>query len=218
MSPNPETPTAATALRLAYDIVKAPCSAAETQRAEVLLGIAREIREEQQYRATRSMLGATVSPLRTKPDHLHVAAPPADTAKLEELAKRFGQASPADAATRLDSAMGQAMRLDAEQAVAALRETTVVGWPDAVTQVVPANDLTTTQRIPIVWEVGDKAQCRHCHTPIELVEAVTTGFKADNVNVWRHKYSGQAVCAAPLLGQGDNEVPSAHTFAEPEPR
>ena len=45
MTHPPDELTAQRALALAFNIVKIPCSAAEAQRAEVLLGIAREIRE-----------------------------------------------------------------------------------------------------------------------------------------------------------------------------
>jgi hypothetical protein len=79
---------------------------------------------------------------------------------------------------------------------------------------VMATDLGTTQRIPIAWSLGDKADCRHCHTPIEYVEAVTTGLKADAVKLWRHKYTGQAVCADASMGPAEGGFPG-HTFAEP---
>jgi len=177
-------PSAGEALRLAFDIVKTPCSSAESARAEILLGIAREIREEGQYRATRASLMSFAG----KPavDDAPPAAPMAFAVDPSTV--------PADATAY--------MPVLSEQ----------------------------TQRMPIVWAVGDKADCRHCHTPIELFEPTMTGPYADDYRgalVWRHKYTGQAVCAAPVMAKeagcdmGEDDCSCerpTHTFAEPVAR
>jgi len=169
--------SALTALRLAFGIVSSPCSAAETQRAEVLLGIAREIREEAQYRATRSALTSTLParPSKMLPTPVPAAAeaPPADPEATAVVPLDYGQRY--------------------------------------------QDDPAITQRIRTPWSVGDKADCRHCHTPIELAEAEVTGPYAGDyagASMWRHKYTGQAVCADAHMGPAEGGFPG-HTFAEP---
>jgi hypothetical protein len=163
MTPINDLPSAAEALRIAFDIVKTPCSAAEAQRAEVLLGIARELRAGTQTRVPHL-------------PRLHRLVPAAETA------------SPADPEATAVVPLGYGQRYQDDPAV--------------------------TQRIKLPWQVGDKADCRHCHTPIQLDEAETTGLKADAVKVWRHKYTGQAVCADVAIGPTEGGFPG-HTFAEP---
>ena len=91
-------------------------------------------------------------------------------------------------------------------------------WPDpsaAETQVV--SDPGKTQ---VIWAIGDKAQCRHCLTPIELCEAAIepNAFVPDGgtAHMWRHKYTGQATCLAATMSSDAADV--SHTFAEPAPR
>lgn len=90
--------------------------------------------------------------------------------------------------------------------------------PDfAVTQVFPVEE-PPTQRIEFLpWSLGDKADCRHCHTPIEYAVAATKiGSDPVNMPIWRHRYTQQAVCVAPIIAA--DETAPQHTFAEPEPR
>ena len=196
-TPTPETPTAADALRRAFAIVKDPCSAAETQRAEVLLGIAREIREEQQYRDTRSALTSF--------------------AGIDNRRARLGE--PIDPPASVT--MG-----DIRQAGRDLRAGGIIPAPaDFAAIRVPADDATAympalaerTQSLPIVWSVGDKADCKHCHTPIEFVEVTiqqqTYGDFPPEGCMWRHRYTQQVVCATAPLGGEDEEI--VHTFATP---
>jgi hypothetical protein len=208
MTPTNDTPTAAEALSRAFAIVKEPCSAAETQRAEVLLGIARELREEAQYRSIAgrrlALSGWSKEALAKLPGAPAVEAPPADPE-----------------ATAVTIAVDPSIAKLAHE-----RPTMVHEWAKGIV----ANALATgapldygqrmqddpgiTQRIRTPWQVGDKAECKHCHTPIQLDEAETTGLKADNVKVWRHKYTGQAVCADAHMGPTEGGF-QGHTFAEP---
>lgn len=237
-TPNP-TPTAAEALAAAYALASSiTASETDLRRAEILLGIAREVREEQQYRAIaqRRLVAAGLMPAR--PDHLHVAPPPADVeGKLKGLAEQFHRAG----TTRPDETLVDNGTFEGERAadrVNRLAQFPEVPRPLATGGIVqmagrplrlddpyalrrssvPA-PLDVTQALPVIWTVGDKAQCRHCHTPIELHEAVTTGLKADAVQVWRHKYTEQAVCATAITAEQveKGDVPE-HTFAEPEAR
>lgn len=180
-TPKPTVPTSAEALRLAFDIVRTPCSAAESQRAEILLGIAREIREDQQYRFTRQALGL-----------------------------RPGS---------LSGAVAQALRTDAECTLANIsppvdRE----AWHAAMKAeggIEGLADKAVTQKLPVIWGVGDKADCRHCHTPIQLADDGGT-----TLGIWRHKYTGQRACTTPVMAPnptGDVKA-QAHTFAEPAGR
>lgn len=186
---NPETPTAPEALVAAWQIVKLPCSAAETERAKVLLGIAIELRQAADIRAIRARY--ELAPRLRSGGVLREPAP---------------QQPDAGSAERTQVMLSEAP-IDVSKWAASLAA--------AETQVVA--DPGTTQRLPVVWSVGDKADCRHCHTPIELVEAETTGLKADAVKLWRHKYTGQATCVDPSFATG-RDTAIVHTFAEPEPR
>lgn len=224
-TPTPETPTAADALRRAFAIVKDPCSAAETQRAEVLLGIAREIREEQQYRDTRSAL-TSFAGIDNRRAQTSVPLPAAvETSRLREYAERFAKAQPAGRlrAGGIIPAPSTFEMTRPHDAYSFGRQSE--GGPAEPATVVPADDATAympalaerTQSLPIVWSVGDKADCKHCHTPIEFVEVTlqqqTYGQEAPGGCLWRHKYTQQVVCAtAPLGGEGEEVV---HTFAAP---
>lgn len=169
-TPKPDLLNARHALALAFDIVSTPCSAAETQRAEVLLGIAREIREEQQYRSLRGLR--------------------ADLARV-----KLGAPS--------DQPAGPSSSLR----VPAAAETTAY-MPAFAEQ---------TQRLPIVWHLGDKADCRHCHTPIvydaRRMQDPVTKQEADPQYLWIHKYTDQRACAVATMSSDDAEP--THTFAEP---
>jgi len=201
---NSTIPTAAEALRLAYDVVKSPCSAAETERAKVLLGIATEIRQEQQFRRINEQR-ANVERRRAA-DKLAAAGIPAP--------ESYGATYGGEPAYAGETAAARTQRLIIEAA----------GADDPTqTQQVPAYvpptawDSAVTQRVEVVWMIGDKAQCRHCHTPIELCP-VAVEQQGEAPAVWRHKYTGQAACTVPALAsvQGGDEV--SHSFAEPEPR
>lgn len=167
MTPTNDTPGAAEALSLAFDIVKTPCSAAETQRAEVLLGIAREIRQEAQYRATRSALTLTMP---TKLAPAAAEAPPADPEATAVVPLDYGQRY--------------------------------------------QDDPAITQRIRVPWQVGDKAECKNCRTPIYYDYVLDAGRRPTGEFVWRHKYTGQAVCVEPSFATG-RDTAIVHTFAEP---
>lgn len=207
---NPDTPTAAEALAAAWQIVKAPCSAAETARAEVLLGIAVELRQAADMRASlarRRELDARVPlarggviPRPAAPTFVGEPTHEGETAA--ERTQRLIVEAPID--------MGK------WAASLAAAETQVV-----------RDDPGITQRLPVVWSVGDKADCRHCHTPIFYDYVLGDGGRPTGEFVWRHKYTAQAVCAVAAMakeagcdmGEDDCscERPS-HTFAEPAPR
>lgn len=206
-TPTPETPTAADALRRAFAIVKDPCSAAETQRAEVLLGIAREIREEQQYRDTRSALTsfAGIDNRRAQPQPAEATAH-----RGERAADRFGRLA------GLDLRAGGVIPAPADFAAIRVPAASEQAYADDATAYMPAL-AERTQSLPIVWSVGDKADCKHCHTPIEFVEVTipqqTYGDFPPEGCMWRHKYTQQVVCATAPLGGEDEEI--VHTFAAP---
>jgi len=72
---------------------------------------------------------------------------------------------------------------------------------------------------PTDWVQGDESTCRFCQTPVILDVASlpqqTYGNGGDAL-LWRHKYTGQAVCATPLTAeQIENLSAPAHTFATP---
>jgi hypothetical protein len=185
----PQTPTAAEALRLAFSIVSSPCSAAEAERARVLLGIARELREEQQYRtiARRRLLAAGIPwSEEAPPPSAPKAIPAPDPAQI------IINTTPQQRAEWLESIKAQGAKLA---------------------------DAGTTQRLPVVWAVGDKADCRHCHTPIIYDSApATVGDDPVMMESWRHKYTGQVVCADAPMGVRADDDTVVHTFAEPAPR
>lgn len=181
---NPTVPTAAQALAAAWNMVtSAEVDELDVRRAEVLLGIATEIRQEQQFRTINQRRAA---------------------GKLE------AAGIPAPASYAGESAIDRTARV--------IREAGYVerpAWESAATQVVN-NDAGKTQAIPVLWTVGDKAQCRHCHTPIELHEVAVAGADAPPA-VWRHRYTGQATCAVATMS-GEPGAEATHTFAEPDPR
>jgi hypothetical protein len=186
----PQTPSAAEALRLAFSVVSSPCSAAEAERARVLLGIARELREEQQYRsiARRKLLAAGIpwAEEQTPP-----AAPKAISAP--DPAQIIINPTPQQRAEWLEGIKAQGAKLA---------------------------DAGATQRLPVIWADGDKADCRHCHTPIAYSSHDATQIDGARVAIsgWRHKYTGQVVCVDAPMGQGPEDTVVAHTFAEPQPR
>jgi hypothetical protein len=174
---NPTVPTAAQALAAAWNMVtSAEVDELDVRRAEVLLGIATEIRQEQQFRS--------VDERRFRFDRRQAAA---------------GVPAPESygAAERTRIMLAEAP-IDASKWAASLAATD--------TQVAN-NDAGKTQAIPVVWTIGDKAQCRHCRTPIELYEPA----------VWRHRYTGQTTCAVATMS-GEPDAEATHTFAEPDPR
>jgi len=175
--------TALSALQLAFGIVKSPCSAAETQRAEVLLRIAREIREEQQYRSSISLRADLARAKLGAPIDVQPASTPLRAGGIVSAPPGFAAA--------------------------------VVGESD-VTITMPAL-AEQTQAVPILWRIGDKADCRHCHTPIMLSprrmkDPLAVG-EADVPAMWIHKYTDQRTCAVPTMSSDDDEP--THTFAEP---
>lgn len=235
-NPNPNTPTelpsAAAALRAAYDIVRTPCSAAETARATLLFEIARELRVAADMRALNARreaadklrLDLNISRARGKLDAAGIPTPaayaptpivPAFAAEASQAADRYA------ALTRNARYAGESMQFPAPDfAVAQLREQAPAQeWPDPVTQVTPKVERALdepTQRMPIVWSVGDRADCRHCHTPIIYSPKITPPGEPDRDPEWYHKYTEQRACVAPVLNQqGDDEVPIGHTYAEP---
>lgn len=143
------TPSAPEALRAAWNmVISATASGLEVRRAEVLLGIARELREEAQYRCTMARFEAS-------PPKIQVDSP----------------------------------------------------------ATVPADFGTDATAVIIPWAVGDKADCLHCHTPIFYDYVFGKGGDPTGRFLWHHKYTGQAVCAVPVMSSIDDE--STYTFAEP---
>lgn len=221
---NPDTPSAAEALTAAWQIVKSPCSPAETARAEVLLGIAVELRQAADMRASlarRRELDARV-PL-ARGGILPKSAAATFVGEPSFAAQRVPSAEPTHEG---ETAAERTQRLVVEAPI------DMGAWAASLaaaeTQVV-RDDPGTTQRLPVVWSVGDKADCRHCHTPIELAEAEVTGPYAGDyagASMWRHKYTGQVTCVeAVTAGRIEEsgelrpvETALAHTFAEPAPR
>lgn len=204
---NPDTPSAAEALTAAWQIVKAPCSPAETARAEVLLGIAVELRQAADMRAS--------------------------LARRREIdLSRYRLSSPSFAAQRVpvaESAHEGETAVERTQRLIAEAPIDMGAWAASLaaaeTQVV-RDDPGMTQRLPVVWSVGDKADCQHCHTPIILVHVLGEDGQPRAETLWRHKYTGQAVCAeAVTAGRMEEsgelrpaEAAVTHTFAEPAPR
>ncbi len=92
------------------------------------------------------------------------------------------------------------------------------GIPAQVFPQVPASALTeSTQRMPITWAVGDKADCRHCHTPI-VFSMRRMEDEGEAQAIWRHKYTEQVVCAVPATAADVEGSEPTHSFAEPAPR
>lgn len=190
-------PTAAQALALAWKYASAmTASTADIARAEILLGIARELREEAQWRAMRR--AGAERRLRAA----GLAPPDPEGAELRELARRFREGSEPAPRAYLNAETWETA-VSKGGGLETLAETAL-------------RDPGTTQRLPIVWSVGDKADCRHCHTPIEVIAPdPIQGLQA--LKTWQHKYTGQAACAVASMGSEDAGEPT-HTFAEPEPR
>lgn len=201
---NPNLPTAAEALALAYDIVRTPCSAAETARAEVLFEIARELRAATDMRALNARRAA-----------LDEARNFVARAQLGLRPSSY-EPEPVSFADLCAAADGYAADFAATQVVpkpsGPAHPFATEGFDEA-TQYMPIVDEPTTQ-FAIVWQVGDKADCAHCHTPIILTAMLDEDGQATDALLWRHKYSGEHACAdvhmSPVEGGGEG-----HTFAEP---
>lgn len=191
---DPFLPSAGALLAEAVTIALDPTSTElAIRRGELLLAIAHELNVDAQW---RSMRGKVTSP-KAPP------APEVDETRLLELARRFREGSvPAETGVVDAATWDRAVR-------------TAKGLEGLAAAVL--SDPGTTQRLPIVWSVGDKADCRHCHTPIELRELSGASSPAGPYQSWQHKYTGQTVCATPITAEqiADGERPM-HTFAEPE--
>jgi len=202
-NPNPDLPSAAEALAEAWKIARTPCSAAETARATLLFEIGRELRIAADMRTLNARrVAIDARQARSKLDAAGIPTP---------------------AAYEPTPVTGYAGEQATERYAAMMRPFVNAGQlvPDesAVTQLVPAL-ADQTQRFPIVWAVGDKADCRHCHTPIMLCprrmkDPLAVG-EADVPAMWIHKYTDQRTCAVPTMSSDDDEP--THTFAEPAPR
>lgn len=212
---NPDTPSAAEALAAAWQIVKSPCSAAETARAEVLLGIAVELRQAADMRASLAR--------RRELDASRYRLDRADLATGGVIPRSAAPTFVGEPTHEGETAAERTQRLVVEAPI------DMGAWAASLaaaeTQVV-RDDPGTTQRLPVVWSVGDKADCRHCHTPIILVHVLGEDGQPRAETLWRHKYTGQAVCAeAVTAGRMEEsgelrpaEAAVTHTFAEPAPR
>lgn len=285
---NRPLPTAADVLAEAYAIVRAPCSAAETQRATLLFEIARELRcaadmrELRAHRAAsevevakRKLRDAGIMPGQLVPDdsatdwaatardltsgdpervaqHLPpfatggvISRKPAGAYSLtfegenaaaraarllRERAPEMQWPEPAggvadalkEAATEPEQYVDRSIwdRAVAPAGVEGLAEGVIAAAKEAATATFPAL-ADQTQRLPIMWSVGDKADCRHCHTPIQLFESEGDP-QSDNPDqrhpwrAWQHRYTGQVACLAATMSSDVADV--AHTFAEPAPR
>jgi hypothetical protein len=187
-TPDPNfVPAAGEALRLAFDIVKTPCSSAESARAEILLGIAREIRQAADMRvsvARRRELDASRYRL-----------------AVGELAS--GGIIPKSAAPTF---VGE-HEPERDVAQAPPAEADVTAYMPAFAE--------QTQHLPIVWSIGDRADCRHCHTPIVFVarrmKDPVREDEGDFSTLWVHKYTDNRTCV-------DSSIDDGHTFAEPVSR
>lgn len=203
----PVLPTAAEALREAVECARN----GNTDRGELWLGIAVELRTDAQYRSVNERLFPKIDNTKAFPpaatDHAGETAGDRVGRLISETFK-YDPSSYGDLAQR-----GPAPVITNEEIGQQIAEATqympVLGEPDFATQV-----------IPIVWSVGDKADCAHCHTPIVLcfreTEQQTYGEGGDEV-VWLHKYTDLAVCQNPVIAEGDAEE-AVHTYAEPAHR
>lgn len=195
MTTTNDLPSLAEVLARAYAIVATPCSAAESERAKVLLGIAKEMREEAQYRrvAERRLVAAGLRP-----------AVPLDYGQRMEDDPEATQIRPATIA--VDPTVA---RLAREQ------PTLIHEWSKGIVAQALGEADFATQQIPAVreWQVGDRAECRHCHTPIEAVAGEPIQGRP-GLKQWLHRYTQQAVCVDPSFATGrDGAI--VHTFAEP---
>lgn len=165
----------------------------EVRRAEVLLGIATELRQAADMRAIERRRGELTPRPRTggvlrEPDFAAQRVPPIGVdAKVAQLADE--------------------------------QPTMIRDWAGALVANALRADPGVTQRLPITWSEGDRAECRHCRTPI-VYGMWPTAIDGDPVTVagWRHKYSGQVTCAVPATAGGLEGSEPTHTFAEPDPR
>lgn len=205
---NSELPTAAEALREAVECARN----GNTDRGELWLGIAVELRTDAQYRSVNARLF---------PPPIVTTTPPATTLPAEPAYRGSGHAVPADV-ERMPSPADVADYGTDYSGAAAYNPGGTIGHPVAeVTQYLPElrEPDFATQVIPIVWSVGDKADCAHCHTPIVLcfrnVDGAGSFDPTDDELIWLHKYSDLAVCEVAQMGEGEEAV---YTYAEPAHR
>jgi hypothetical protein len=214
---NDRLPSAYDVLAEAYSLVSTNNSTIlMIDRAKVLLGIAKEIREDAMHRRMDAALGSS---LRIYKNDAVPAREAASPAKPVEIAVDPTIAKLADEHPTMIQEWSKGI-----VARALDPSTTIQEWSKGV--VAQAldygqrieDDPADTQRIVAPWAVGDKADCRHCGTPIELFVGDPIQGR-EGLKVWLHKYTGQAVCAMPITAQqvAEDSV-SAHTFAEPTPR
>lgn len=238
---NFELPTAAEALAMAYAIVKSPCSAAETQRAELLFEIGRELRIAADMRAInarRAMLDRARD--QSKLDAVGIPRPSAyEPQVVPAFATEASQAADRYAAMMRDAGYAGEPAAERVERLAAARLPDFAAtqvFPKAVvdepTQLTPTIDEPTTQ-FAIVWQAGDKADCRHCHTPIvfearRMKDPLREGEDDGATQyVWVHKYSDDRTCegaaigdTCTLAGVGDHDCAIGpcrfeYPFAEP---
>jgi hypothetical protein len=211
---NPIVPTAAEALALAWRYASdVTLGESALRRAEVLLGIATEIRQERQFRAVEARR-QSIDRARAAYKLAAAGIPMPESYNVKP--ETFGQTYGGEPAYAGETAVDRTARI--------IREAGYVErptWESAVTRPIEVEGYTgtgldKTQRIETLWTVGDKAQCRHCHTPIELCP-VAVEVEGEPPAVWRHKYSGQATCAVATMS-GEQGAEATHTFAEPESR
>jgi hypothetical protein len=184
-------PSAARILGEAISIALDPSSGdLALRRGELLYSIARELREEAQFRRTSERL-ASFAPTITPPP----APKEPKTVTYEEMSRMARQFQNAAATSRpgdtdlITQAAARTLRMDATQHLRALS-----------------------------YKLGDKADCRHCHTPIVYAEAGTAGYPEmpGLPAPWRHKYTGQAACSVPMTAGDIEGSEPTHTFAEPQ--
>lgn len=200
-------PTAAEALAAAVAILRAPASTElSVRKAEIWLGIARELRQAADERAK-----------------LAVWIPPSYAG--ETTAQRFDR-----------------LKLDADVTGAERKASPEPGAPEPRGPIPPKlderlrvmrrpADLRFGEPVPAMipdaqwqaatWQIGDKADCVHCHTPIIYVarrmQDQTRPDEPDTAVLWVHKYTDQRVCMTPDTGDTivDLDATAVHTFAAP---
>jgi hypothetical protein len=211
--PTAYLPTARVALAQAYALVSIPeADEIDLRRAEVLLGIARELRQEAQYRAIdrRRLTGNLAA----------AGIPVSDPAlaKLESYRKRFRETAPEE--TVADMAFPDARAAKSELFIEDWQNAKVSADEGAAVGRAIACALSTeaTQHVAKVveWAVGDRAECVNCHTPIELLGGEPIGDR-EGLKYWQHKYTGQAACAFASMSSEQGGEPT-HTFAAPAGR
>lgn len=218
-NPDNPIPTAAEALGEAVAIARSMTNGLPAdERARLWLAIAHEISEDARWRSVdRRLSGLRPPRVLTEPalrDGGIITAERAGT--VARAAQMVGRGLRLDPGGYEFGRRDEHVRIDPAGYVGVTGTVLLVPAADAPTEVVPVTDLGATQKIPIVWEIGDKADCRNCHTPIEL-QQVAVQHEGEPPAVWRHKYSGQAVCADIHIGPAEGGF-EGHTFAEPAER